>query len=630
MSSNPELRSVPPRFELGEAQRGDVDVAWRAFGTASTPEQFCRSWLDLQCHLVGGVIDGVVVLQKPGVATFAPLAFWPEEGGDRSHLTEITERALREGRGIVQPRGAEAGAPASQRPDLQLAYPVRVDGRIRGVVSLSLSWRDEKQLQAAMRQVQWGAAWLEVLLRRRADPVEGARLRNQLMLQLVAAFLEQSDFRDAATALVTELAARLGCDRVVLACAHRGRLKIEAVSHASQFDQRANLLTATVSAMTEALDQREPIVYPPERDGRLAVTLSHAELAQASGAGGVATFPLLQDGRQVGALTLERAAGLRFDAPSVELLEGLASVLGPLVDLRRARQRGLVAHAAEAARGFWAKLVGPRHGGLKLAVILLTALAALLAFGTGTYRIPAEARIEGEVQRALAAPFQAYIAETLVRPGDTVREGQLLARLDDRDLQVERIRLIAQRDQLAQQYRDAMARQERAQVRIASAQIAQAEAQLALVEEQLSRTAVVAPFDGVVVSGDLTQLLGAPLERGQVMLEVAPLDAYRVVLEVDERDIADLSLGQKGELVLASMPGARYPFRVHKITPVSTARDGRNFFRAEADLGAQLDARLRPGMEGVAKVEVGERRLAWIWTRELLGWWALKRWAWLP
>jgi multidrug efflux pump subunit AcrA (membrane-fusion protein) len=234
------------------------------------------------------------------------------------------------------------------------------------------------------------------------------------------------------------------------------------------------------------------------------------------------------------------------------------------------------------------------------------------------------------VQRAVTAPFQGYVREAIVRAGDTVKRGQVLARLDDRDLRVERTRLLAQRDQLGQQYRDAMSRQERAQVRIASAQISQAEAQLAMVEEQLARTEVMAPFDGVVVSGDLSQALGAPIERGQVMWDVAPLDAYRVVLQIDERDIADLKVGQKGELVLSSMPGLRHPLSVTKITPVSTPKEGRNVFRVEAQLAGRGDVRLRPGMEGVAKVEIDERRLAAIWTRRLTDWLALKTWSWLP
>jgi RND family efflux transporter MFP subunit len=282
------------------------------------------------------------------------------------------------------------------------------------------------------------------------------------------------------------------------------------------------------------------------------------------------------------------------------------------------------------ATGAWKRLTGPRHAGSKFAALGTVALAAFLFFAHGEYRLSADARIEGAVQRAVTAPFAAYVREASFRAGDTVKKGDVLARLDDRDLRLERLRLAAQREQLSNQYREAMAKMERTQVRVVSAQVEQAQAQLALVEEQLARTELAAPFDGVVISGDLTQALGAPLERGQVLFEVAPLDGYRIVLQVDERAIADVRLGQEGELVLSSMPGVIYPFSVAKITPVSAAKDGRNLFRVEAALESESRPRLRPGMEGVAKIHVDERRLISIWTRELVDWVRLKAWAWLP
>ena len=620
MSSNPEMRPPGPRFDLADRSSSEVEAAWRRFGAAASPEEFCQSWLELQCRILSGVSDALVVLQKPGVETFAPVAFWPEARRERPQLSQVIERSLREGRGLVEPR----------RGAYHMAYPVRVEDKVRGVIGLEIAWREEAELQAAMRALQWGAGWLEVLLRRAADPLQAARLRLNSLLELLAVFLEHERFSDAATALVTELATRLGCDRVVLASLERGAVHIEAVSHAAQFDRQANLLVATLNAMSEALDQREPVVYPAERDGHALVTLSHAQLANASGAGGIATFPLTHAGRQVGALSLERAHGLRFDRLSLELVEGLALLLGPLVEMRRAGTRSLPAHASHSAREFWSRLAGPGHAALKLAVGALAALGLVAALVNGTYRISADARIEGEIQRAITAPFQGYVRDSSVRAGDTVHRGQLLARLDDRDLQVERARLRAQREQYGQQYRDAMSRQERAQVRIASAQMAQADAQLALVEEQLARTELVAPFDGVLVSGDLTQSLGAPLERGQVMMELAPLDAYRVVLQVDEHDLAPVELGQKGELILTALAGQHYPFVVSKITPVASAKEGRNLFRVEATLEAKSVPQLRPGMEGVAKIEIGKRRLGFIWSRRLLDWLRLKTWSWLP
>ena len=77
-----------------------------------------------------------------------------------------------------------------------------------------------------------------------------------------------------------------------------------------------------------------------------------------------------------------------------------------------------------------------------------------------------------------------------------------------------------------------------------SAQLAETQARLDQVEERLARTRIEAPFAGVLVSGDLSQAIGGPVEQGKTLFELAPLDGYRVVLKVDERDIRALAPGQ--------------------------------------------------------------------------------------
>ena len=161
------------------------------------------------------------------------------------------------------------------------------------------------------------------------------------------------------------------------------------------------------------------------------------------------------------------------------------------------------------------------------------------------------------------------------------------------------------------------------------AQLSQVNAQLELLNYQLSRTKVRAPFDGVVVTGDHSQSLGAPVEKGQVLFEIAPLDAYRVILQVDERDIAYVVVGQPGRLTLSSIPGDELAFTVEKITPVSTADEGRTYFRVEAQLDGSAE-RLRPGMEGVGKIYIDRRKQIWIWTHGLIDWLRLWIWSWWP
>jgi len=158
--------------------------------------------------------------------------------------------------------------------------------------------------------------------------------------------------------------------------------------------------------------------------------------------------------------------------------------------------------------------------------------------------------------------------------------------------------------------------------------VQQAEAQMNLLAEQLARAQISAPFEGLVVSGDLHQSLGAGVKRGQVLFEISPLNAYRVVLEVDEVDIGNVAIGHTGTLLLSSIPGEEYPFTINQLTPIVVSREGRSYFRVEALLG-RTSERLRPGMEGVAKIDAGRRKLVWIGTHKLIDWLRLTLWSWI-
>ena len=107
------------------------------------------------------------------------------------------------------------------------------------------------------------------------------------------------------------------------------------------------------------------------------------------------------------------------------------------------------------------------------------------------------------------------------------------------------------------------------------------------------------------------------------------IDTWRLILKVDEHDMQSVAIGQQGRLKLAGLPGTTFEFSVSRITPVSEAADGSNHFRIEAELVDAPDI-LRPGMEGVGKIEIGERRLLWIWTHRMLDWFRLTAWSWWP
>jgi multidrug resistance efflux pump len=206
-----------------------------------------------------------------------------------------------------------------------------------------------------------------------------------------------------------------------------------------------------------------------------------------------------------------------------------------------------------------------------------------------------------------------------------VRAGQVLGELSSQDLELERKRRESELRQHENAYRAAEARNDRTQMVISQSRAAEAQALLDLAQARLDRSRLVAPFDGIVIKGDLSQSLGAPVQKGEVLMVLAPGDAYRLILEVDEADIGAVRPGQRGQLALASRPEAPLAFTTRRIVPVAASADGRNYFEVEASLD-RSDAGLRPGLGGVAKIATGSRPLAWLLFHRFADWLRLAAW----
>ena len=603
---------------------------WTTFAEAATVDAFCQSWLALQCGMIGGVRAGLLLLGPPDRGPFRPMATWPGGRRNLKHLTKTAERTLSERRGLLVK--AEADAASGEQADdcYEVSYPIEVRGVLHGATVLEIPTRSDAKLKAAMRRLHWGAAWLELLFLRESNTAEiAARERIQSALELVASTLGHERFYGGAMAFATALATKLQCERVSIGFVRRGRTRVFAMSHSAEFKQETNLIRSISEAMDEAVDQRETIVYPHGSSGSVVVSRAHAELARQHGAGALCSIPLEALGVPIGALMLERPIDRPFDSKTIELCQSVAALAGPILDTHRRDDRWLIIKTVDAVRSYFVSLFGPRHVALKLVSAAVVGLLLFCVLVKGDYRVSAKTVLEPIVQRAAAAPFNGYIRDAPVRAGDLVQAGQVLCTLDDRELRLERLKSLSKFEEYQKEYHKAMAEREAAKVEILTAQMHQAQAEIALLDDQLAHTKLLAPFDGIVVTGDLSQQLGAPIEKGKVLFEIAPLDKYRLVIEVDERDIADVVVGQRGSLMLSAFPSEIIDVTVEKITPVSTAKEGRNFFRIEAQFD-QPRERLRPGMEGAGKIEIDRRPVIWIWTHQIVDWMRLAVWSWLP
>ncbi len=607
---------------------------WQKLYATENDTEFYEVWLGLQCSLIGYVVRSAI-FRTDDNGSFSAVATHPADCTPGNNFITLAERAAKERKGIVRKNTLREKKTPPEQVNLHLAYPVTDEDRVAIVVILEIPDRLTGATENAMRQLQWGTAWIVQRLQAnraclQAKSGESTHARLQNVLELIAAAVEQEDHKGAALSSTTELADRLGCDRVSIGFREKKRARLCAISHSSQFGEQMNLSRALEGLMDECLDQGVTLLYPQESADDNRIVYSHKEYSRQYGGVQVLTVPFVNpDSFPQGAFVFERTGPHDFQSDEILFCEAAAALTGPIIAEKKRNDRPLPEKILQTWRDTVSGIVGPGGIMVKFSLISLILVGVFFSFATGEFRVAANMTLEGTVQRVVIAPFDGFLDEALPRAGDLVQKDQVLARLDSRDLVLERLKWNSQRQQYRLEYHKAIAEHQLAESKIIQEQIRQAGAQIALLDEKISRAIIRAPFDGLLIRGDLSQTIGIPLERGQILFEVAPLDSYRVMLEVPEKDINLVNSGQKGDFIVNALPGNAFSFIVESVIPVSTARDGENTFQVEAKLG-EFSERLRPGMQGYAKIAVGEKKLIWIWSHELLNMMRIWLWSHLP
>lgn len=598
------------------AQVNRAELAWwSALSSKRDRRAFLDAWLALQARQLPGTRHAALILGVPDTGPFEPVSQYPAGSRPPAGFYEAVDESL-QGREVAVSMDAQR---------LVLAYPVVVGGFIHGVAAFETAVQAPEPLVQALR---WGTGVLEARLLQDQE-TDNAQTVERMMtvINSVARSLKEGKFKDVALTLATDLATRLSCDRVSIGFRQDGRTKVYALSHSSRLVQNMNLVRAVAEAMDEAIDQNTTLCLPQD-EGRTIQLRAHQRLAREFGNRNVLTVPFAPEGEARGALLFERPDDLPFDRQAIELCQSVTLLAGRVLHQRLQEERPFWRKWRDATLRESGRLLGPRHIGRKLLALALVGAVLFAVFGHGPYRVSATATVQGVVQRVLAAPFDGYISETSRRAGDLVKQGETLAALDTRETELELLRAGNLDVQYRRQAEEAMARGDSAASAIAQAQARQAQAQVQFYREQIQRSTLRAPFDGMVVSGDLSQQLGEAVKRGQELFKMSPLDGYRLWLDVEDRQINDVAVGQTGRVTLASMPDRQIPFTVTRVVPLAQVQEGQTVFRLEASLAPQASVTLRPGMEGVGRIDVDERRYVWIWTHGFADWVRLKWWRW--
>ena len=123
--------------------------------------------------------------------------------------------------------------------------------------------------------------------------------------------------------------------RVSIGFEHRGRIRVEALSHSAKFDERSGLVRDLEAAMDEASDQDATVIHPAPPEHPVRITREHEEFAREQRVGCVWTVPVARGARVVGAITFERPTGYGADAETLLFCEHVASLAGGTRTCRR-------------------------------------------------------------------------------------------------------------------------------------------------------------------------------------------------------------------------------------------------------------------------------------------------------
>jgi RND family efflux transporter MFP subunit len=232
--------------------------------------------------------------------------------------------------------------------------------------------------------------------------------------------------------------------------------------------------------------------------------------------------------------------------------------------------------------------------------------AVVAARGTAVEIVYATGGVEPVRWARVASLVRARIIELCDCEGKSVEKGDVLAKLDERELRAHLGELRAREDFLKRE----MARVSELIGRGASTlqaferagmELRQIEGQVAVQLERIQEYTITAPMAGVVLRRDGE--IGEIAEVGQVLFRVGVPKPLQVVAEVNEEDIPRVSTGQLVLFRTDAFPDRRLEGTVREITPMGDV--AAKTFRIK--MGLPDDTPLKPGMSVEANIITREK-----------------------
>lgn len=595
MSAAPPVSKPEKRARLSAKEA--AERLWALADSTVSQDSLIEEIVEVAAELTGAL--GIVFLERDAEKQLViqPNYYSPSH---MSHLRSLLQHVMRLSTVAAAEGTPQAGTTEADSNLLVVAVPVLGCPLGSEALAVAISVESPAQARGTIAYLVQVMTWIGAFLgAARNAQRSGGSISEFADLRIVQAILldaaKKSDATERYRVVADGLRDVTGSDEVVLGFCRNdaGPCKVVGYSGHDKFDPRSD----RVSVLEELLDETVLATTHALTDEKVLETQAADQLQRQTGQRIAKRCELrAADGTVTGAMLFLSPTGFINRNISDESV----SVLSQQLTWMRKAEPSLLRK--------WMGGVSTEKPWYKQTFVWGVAAATLLLLLIPLpMKIKTDCVVQPQQRRFVSVPYEGRLEEAMTKPGEVVLAGQLLAKMDGRDIQWEISTLTADLRR-AQKSRDtAAAGFETAAAQMAGFEAKRLQLQIDELNERLKNLEVRSPVDGVVVSGDPQKLEGSRFSMGDTLLEVAPLSEMLVELEIADEDISHVRVGQRVRYRLSAMPLTTFDGEIQSIQPRSESRENENVFVGFVELANAKDT-LRPGMRGRAKI-VGDRHL---------------------
>jgi biotin carboxyl carrier protein len=629
-----------------------------------SPEEFYEGFLHRVVAALAAVGGAVWTLDEDGrlalssQINLAETRLHESEEDQHKH-GKLLRKILSSGEGtVVQPRFASPDDDGGNPTDALLVLAIlKSDTEVRGLVEIF-------QRSGGRPAVERG--YLRFLMQM-CDLAEDYLKTRQLRLfsdrQAIWTQLEQFtrlahgslEPRATAYTLANEGRRLVECDRVSVAIRKGNKCRIEAVSGQETFDKRSNTVTLLGNLATVVVKAGEPLWYMGDtRDLAPQVEAAIEAYVDESHSKAVVVLPLAKPHDEADKVDHEHHTPEYIGALIIEQIntDGVPATMRRRIDVVAEHGSTALTNSLDhdslflmpvwraIGKSRWVVSARTLPKTLSIAVVVVVAIISLF-FVPARFLLHGKGTLEPIVKRNVFASEQGTVVEVLVKHGEDVKEGQELVRLRstplDLELSAKQGDLLETKSHVNSLERDMtedLNPQEKTRIQSDLAVSRQKRndltAQVKLLEDRKAHLVITSPIAGRIVTwkDQIEQLEGRPVDRGQVVLEVAdPTKGWIIEARMPEDRMGHILKAQKEfgkdltvDYRLESSPGETLSGKVMDVHEVAEVQgeEGNTVLVRVAVNKDDIPVESRTGSGVSAKIDCGKRSLGYVWFHDVI------------